>query len=261
MSQPGTRAARAVIVVLAAALTLATVERPRGGYRAAGPLALALGTGAVSAILLIILSAVVITAVRRRRGRGTEPLRRTVTSLPVLGLAAAVVVVATLSVELWPRLSAGSTEGSQRAAFSTWQRDTVPAVLTYSNAIRFLGSTIRTADHRPPRLRAVRHHTAALSELLTALGADLRHGEATPQLRGLTATFLRAVREAHAAAVDLVAVVSLWHTLDGTLLRRPRGDVGRLLDDARHNVIHAQLRVQAFTLAANALGSRLNAQR
>lgn len=254
-------AAVAVAVVVIGALAVATVGRPRGGYRAAGPLLLAVVGGAVGAILLIGLLAVLSAAVAHRRGVATGSLGVTATSLAVLSLSAGVIVAATLSIELWPRASATRADAPPRATFSAWQRDTVPSVLTYSDAIRFLWPSIRDRGRRPPRLAAVLRREATLHGLLRALGADVRRYEGSPRLRALTTSFIGSVRDARAAAADLAVAIRVRAGAGEAPLGSGASAVRRLIGDARRRVIRAQRGVQEFTFATNALGSSLSAHR
>ncbi|MGI8714865.1 MAG: hypothetical protein ACR2NR_17135 [Solirubrobacteraceae bacterium] len=250
-----------MLIVVATALAFATVERPRGAYRATWPLVLALIIGGIGAILLLALLAVLTTAIARRRGRATGSPIQAATSLIVLGLAAALITAAALTVELWPRASATSADAPQLATFSAWQRDIVPSVLTYSDAIQFLWPTIRDRGRRPPPLAAVLGREAMLHELLRALGADARGYRGSPRLRALTASFVGSVREARAAAADLAAAIRMRNGAGEAPPGSARGAARRLVSDARRRVIRAQRGVQTFTFAANALGSRLFAQR
>lgn len=257
MTNPSSRVAAAVVLVVVAALAVATIHRPTGGYREAAPLLLALSAGGLGAITLIGLLALGAHVVSRWRGSPATSVSSSAIPLIVLALATMLIVIGTGAVKLWPHGSTTASAAPQRAAFAAWQRATVPLVLTYTDAVRVLGPAIRSQHRRVRRLAVVQHQEAALTRLLQTLRDDARRYRNWPRLPSLTADFIASTREARAAAVDLAAATRAARATGGTSSRAKRRIRRRMFAQARHSLFDAQAGMWRFTLAANALGSRV----
>lgn len=178
----------AALFVGLSALGMATVVRPPRGYSRTGPLVLAMVGGAAAGALALVCLAVLVRAVTHQRGQPPASLGHTVSSYPVLAVAVAGLVIAVAAVELWPHDSRQTSDAALNAAFSGWQRATVPLVLTYARAVRSLvpATRLTRVDSGALRARVLRAHRTLLA-LGRGIATEAERYRSSGQLRGADA--------------------------------------------------------------------------
>lgn len=250
----------AALYLVVTALAVATVARPAHGYSRAAPLVVAMLGGAMAGVLALVCLAALVRVTAPRRGRPSASIARTARSYPVLGVAVAALTVAVVAVELWPQPSGGAGDAALKAAFSSWQRETVPLVLRYETAVRSLVPARGPArvDGAVVRARVLRARST-MHALDGALAAETERYRRSPQLRAVTAVFQQAVRLAGAAATDFAAALPARAGARGGTGAPARQIARRLLRRADAELRRSQQATQLFTFQANGLGGRLAA--
>lgn len=250
----------AALFVGLSALGMATVVRPPRGYSRTGPLVLAMVGGAAAGALALVCLAALVRVAARRRGRLPASLGHTVSSYPVLAVAVAGLVIAVAAVELWPHDSRNTSDAALNAAFSGWQRATVPLVLTYARAVRSLvpATRLTRVDSGALRARVLRAHRTLLA-LGRGIATEAERYRSSGQLRAMTMIFEQSVRLASSAAGGLGAVLRARRSSHGAPGAAARRAVRRLLRRADAALLRSQQAMQRFTLQANGLGGRLAA--
>lgn len=244
----------AALAVVVAALATATALRPREGYTSSLHLLAALMIGASAVVLaLLVLTTLVVS---QKASRSRAPLLRRLT---LTAVAAALLLAASVQA-----LHAGATPqaaGSSAAAatFARWQRRVVPVVVAYASVIRADASLLRSLPRTRQRIAAAQTRVAAGARSLARLrppparAGRLSPDEPTlPQLTRLLNRSLGLARQGQAAlAAGLAALAAAPAS---------RSAGRALIAESKRELRQSQQAMATFTVEANALGGRLNAQ-
>ena len=240
-----------LLFVAATGMAVATLLRPAGGYRSALPLLRAALAGSGAAILLLLALAALVVAVSRRHRLSAGSVARAAGSYRVVVGALVVATMAIGAVSAWPQSDKRSVNGVTQAAFTQWQGNVVPLVVTFGHVLQALAA----AEHAPrshPLQDAATQSRRTVRRLLIGVGAELARHPDSSELHRLTAQLQRAVRSAGAAAADLAAAASAGSSSARTAARVT-------LRHARAELTAAALTTQKFTFQANRLGGQLAA--
>ena len=247
-----------LLVVVIAALAVATVLRPRIGYATAPPLLGALALGAGLGVVSLLAAGLLTRLVFHRSGSFGRAATRwpTAAVLVTLFVAAAAAPHVVAGVAGLTRGS-GASRAPEQADFRAWQQTVVPIVVSYTSAV--------TRDvvfgHGLPR-----RHLHRLQTALTASGKTLenlghRLASSTRRLRSaelarLTRLLQQALALGGQAQRTLSAAVA-GEVAPPAMTAARRARLKRLSASGVDQLRRSQATISAFSLQANRLGASL----